>query len=42
MTTAAPAVAALVEKEMTGVADLAVPLVAEAGIGPTWLDAKRG
>jgi DNA polymerase-1 len=39
---AAPAVAALVEKEMTGVADLAVPLVAEAGIGPTWLDAKRG
>jgi DNA polymerase-1 len=39
---AAPAVAALVEKEMTGVVDLAVPLVAEAAIGPTWFDAKRG
>jgi DNA polymerase-1 len=37
----AKAVAALVEREMTGVAQLAVPLVAEAGVGPTWFDAKR-
>jgi DNA polymerase-1 len=35
-------VARLVETEMTGVAALAVPLVAEAGVGPTWYDAKRG
>ena len=35
-------VAALVQREMEGVASLAVPLVAEAGIGPTWFDAKLG
>ena len=38
----APAVARLVESEMRGVAELAVPLEADAAIGPTWFDAKRG
>ncbi|MEO8276096.1 MAG: DNA polymerase I [Thermoanaerobaculia bacterium] len=36
----AAAVAALVQKEMEGVATLAVPLVAEAGIGESWYAAK--
>ncbi len=36
----APAVAELVRSEMAGVAELAVPLVVDSGIGPTWFDAK--
>ena len=36
----ATAVAALVRREMAGVAELAVPLVVETGVGPTWFDAK--
>ena len=36
----APAVAALISKEMVGVAKLNVPLVADAGWGESWLDAK--
>jgi len=34
------AVAALVRHEMEGVAELAVPLLVETGVGPTWFDAK--
>jgi DNA polymerase-1 len=37
----AAAVADLVHREMEGVAELKVPLVAEAAVGPTWFDAKR-
>jgi len=33
-------VAELVRNEMAGVAELAVPLVVDTGIGPTWFDAK--
>lgn len=33
-------VAALVKNEMEGVCDLAVPLIADTGIGPNWRDAK--
>lgn len=36
----APAVAELVRREMSGVAELAVPLVVDSGVGPTWFDAK--
>ena len=36
----AEAVAGLVRQEMAGVAELAVPLVVDSGIGPTWFDAK--
>jgi DNA polymerase-1 len=36
----APAVAELVRSGMAGVAELAVPLVVDTGIGPTWFDAK--
>ncbi|MDQ1348904.1 MAG: polymerase [Acidobacteriota bacterium] len=36
----AAAVAELVRTGMAGVAELAVPLVVESGIGPTWFDAK--
>ncbi len=36
----AAAVADLVRREMEGVAELAVPLVVETGVGPTWFDAK--
>jgi len=36
----AEAVGAAARAEMEGAADLAVPLVAEVGIGPTWFDAK--
>ncbi len=36
----AEAVAALVRGRMEGAAALTVPLVADIGIGPTWLDAK--
>jgi DNA polymerase-1 len=36
----APAVAELVRVEMAGVAELAVPLVVDSGVGPTWFDAK--
>ena len=36
----AEAVAAMVRGEMSGVAELAVPLVVDSGIGPTWFDAK--
>jgi DNA polymerase-1 len=38
----AATVADLVHQEMEGVAELKVPLVAEAAVGPTWYDAKRG
>ncbi len=34
-------VAALVKKEMEGVADLKVPLDVDAGWGPSWYEAKR-
>jgi DNA polymerase I len=37
----APAVAELVRREMTGAAELAVPLVVDVGSGPTWYDAKE-
>ncbi len=37
----APAVAELVRREMTGAAELAVPLVVDVGTGPTWYDAKE-
>ncbi len=36
----AAAVAELVRGEMSGVAELAVPLVVDSGLGPTWFDAK--
>ena len=36
----APEVAALVSREMEGVAQLAVPLTAEAKFGKSWYDAK--
>ena len=36
----AVAVAELVRTGMAGVAELAVPLVVDSGIGPTWFDAK--
>ena len=36
----AAAVAELVRGEMSGVAELAVPLVVDSGVGPTWFDAK--
>ena len=36
----ATAIAELVRAGMAGVAELAVPLVVESGIGPTWFDAK--
>jgi DNA polymerase-1 len=36
----ASAVAELVRSGMAGVAELAVPLVVDTGIGPTWFDAK--
>lgn len=36
----AEAVAAVLKQQMEGVAQLSVPLVAEVGIGDTWLDAK--
>ena len=35
-------VADLVKKHMEGAAQLAVPLVADVGIGDNWLDAKSG
>jgi DNA polymerase-1 len=38
----AGAVADLVHHEMEGVVALQAPLVAEAAVGPTWFDAKRG
>jgi DNA polymerase-1 len=37
----AEAVAALVKEEMEGVAQLQVPLVVDAGWGPSWYEAKR-
>ena len=40
-TDTAPDVAKIVEQEMEGVADLAVPIVAETGWGASWYDAKR-
>ncbi len=33
-------VAGMVRQEMAGVAELAVPLVVDSGVGPTWYDAK--
>ncbi|MEO8196360.1 MAG: DNA polymerase I [Thermoanaerobaculia bacterium] len=36
----AETVAVMVREEMAGVADLAVPLVVDSGVGPTWFDAK--
>jgi DNA polymerase I-like protein with 3'-5' exonuclease and polymerase domains len=36
----AGAVAALARSEMESAAELAVPLVADVGIGPTWYAAK--
>ena len=33
-------VATMVRQEMAGVAELAVPLVVDSGVGPTWFDAK--
>ncbi len=38
----AETVAELVRAEMTGIADLAVPLVVDVGTGPTWYEAKTG
>ena len=38
---AAETVAALVKKEMEGVAQLQVPLVVDAGWGPSWYEAKK-
>jgi len=35
-------VAGILRRHMEGVADLAVPLVADVGIGDNWLDAKAG
>ena len=35
-------VAALVKRHMEGAAELAVPLVADVGVGDNWLDAKAG
>ena len=35
-------VAGILRRHMEGVADLAVPLVADVGIGANWLDAKAG
>ena len=36
----APQVAELISREMSGIANLAVPLIAEAKIGKSWYDAK--
>jgi DNA polymerase-1 len=38
----AAAVGEMVRAEMTGTAELAVPLVADVGSGPTWYEAKTG
>ncbi len=38
----AAAAGELVRAEMTGIAELAVPLVADVGSGPTWYEAKTG
>ena len=38
----AEAVGELVRDEMTGIAELSVPLVADVGSGPTWYEAKVG
>jgi DNA polymerase-1 len=35
------AIRALVRRHMEGAASLAVPLVADIGVGDNWLDAKR-
>ncbi|MBA3659619.1 MAG: DNA polymerase I, partial [Gemmatimonadales bacterium] len=36
------ALGALVREHMEGVIQLRVPLVVDIGVGPNWLDAKRG
>ena len=38
----AEAVGELVRAEMSGIAELAVPLVVDVGSGPTWYEAKAG